>query len=1163
MVFRLPHASLWRHSILGLSLLTFLLACAQPRTAAPVARDTVLIFSKTQGYRHASIEVGIQALSKIAEDHHYTVLATEDSALLTRDQLQRCAAVVFLNTTGNVLDDAQQEAFEHYIQAGGGFFGIHAASDTEYEHPAWHWYTRLVGAAFNGHPNSPNVREGVLHPTEPRHESVAHLPAEWRVRDEFYDYKRFNTDVNVVLNVDEYSYKDPGKASTSEHPVAWFHEFDGGRAFYTNLGHDPALYQQADVLELYWQGLRYAIGDGRALSYARSAPESWRFSREPVKIGGMGEAVAFAFRPDGQIFVIDRTGGLYHVDGEAHTAKRISEFEVHTEVENGLIGIAFDPEFERNHWLYLFRGLRTAEGALEQRVSRFQLIGEQLDKHSEEVLLRIPIDEGRVIHTAGQMEFDQQGHLWIATGDNTNPFRSSGYAPLDDRPGHELYDAARSAGNTQDLRGKILRIKPLPDTGYAIPSGNLFPNKEDGRPEIYAMGLRNPYRFTIDNRHQVLYWGEVGPDAKDDDDTRGSKGLDEINRATRAGNFGWPFVIGDNAPYAYYDFENQRSLDFVNPQAPINRSRNNTGRQQLPPAQAAWIYYPYALSDRFFELEDGGRSAMVGDVYYSSDYAAAKQRFPDYFDGKLFVFDWMRRWIKYIDVDADGRIRKIAPFFNSGDFIAPVDMEFGPDGSLYVLEYGAAWFQANTDSRLTRVRYNPGDTPPPVARAQVARSAGALPFRAQLSAARDTGTSTDTLRYQWHVLGPDGVRTRLGEGRELEHVFTEPGRYRVELSVTDTEGNSARDYVDIRAGNAKPNITIALEGNRSFYLDDRDRAYRVEVTDAEDGHSDDATFPLERLTLSLRFVSEPEGSADPARQHQAALSNSEAQAIAAGKQWLEQGDCLSCHQYTQASVGPSLHDVAHHYRNDAAAADHLSKKILDGGSGVWGEHAMPPHPQLQPEQSLALARYVLSLARDAQANTLPPLKGRWDLRHPQPVQTQLPLLGKIQSGEYQLYAQYEDRGALGLAPLSDSKRLRLRPTKLAAEHFDARNNVSLKPNYRGRKGVTAAMFDSGFVTNPLSWMKLEDIDLAGIKTIRIAAITQSKPARLELRAGRDDGAVLASATIPANNGKESIRTINLDVSHIASQQDLYFVGIDEQKAGLRFLGLLYVEFIPQ
>jgi uncharacterized protein len=212
----------------------------------------ILVFSKTAGYRHGSIEAGKAALLKMGAENNWRVDTTEDAAYFTDHQLKKYAAVVFLNTTGNVLNEAQQSAFEKYIRSGKGFAGIHAATDTEYE---WPWFCKLVGANFASHPKQQNA---VLHVTDSTHASTKHLPHSWPRFDEWYNFKNQNPAVNTLLTIDEKSYE--GGTNGAVHPMAWYHEYDGGKAFYTALGHTDASYSEANFLQHVLGGLQYVMG---------------------------------------------------------------------------------------------------------------------------------------------------------------------------------------------------------------------------------------------------------------------------------------------------------------------------------------------------------------------------------------------------------------------------------------------------------------------------------------------------------------------------------------------------------------------------------------------------------------------------------------------------------------------------------------------------------------------------------------------------------------------------------------------------------------------------------------------------------------------------------------------------------------------------------------
>lgn len=213
---------------------------------------SVLVFSKTAGFRHSSIEAGTEAIKKLGTEHNFDVTATEDSELFTDENLAGYQAVLFLNTTQTVLNDSQKEAFTNFIGNGGGFVGVHSAADTEYD---WPWYNLLVGAYFESHPA---VQPAVIRVEDRSHPSTEMLPEEWEKVDEWYNYSDFNEDVNVLMKLDTDSYD--GSEMPGDHPIAWYHEYEGGRAFYTGLGHTEESYSQPLFLDHLLGGIRYAAG---------------------------------------------------------------------------------------------------------------------------------------------------------------------------------------------------------------------------------------------------------------------------------------------------------------------------------------------------------------------------------------------------------------------------------------------------------------------------------------------------------------------------------------------------------------------------------------------------------------------------------------------------------------------------------------------------------------------------------------------------------------------------------------------------------------------------------------------------------------------------------------------------------------------------------------
>jgi type 1 glutamine amidotransferase len=219
------------------------------------AKQKVLVFSKTKGFHHASIEVGIPAIVKLGQEHNFDVDTTTDAAKFTYDNLKQYAAVIFLSTTGDVLNDAQQGEFEKYIKSGGGFVGVHSATDTEYD---WPWYGNLVGAYFKIHPAQ---QFAVLHVVDPNFIATKGLPKEWRRFDEWYNFKWIAPNLHVLITIDEKTYT--GGLNGDNHPMAWYHDYDGGRAFYTELGHTDESYSDPLYLGHLLGGIEYAMGNAK------------------------------------------------------------------------------------------------------------------------------------------------------------------------------------------------------------------------------------------------------------------------------------------------------------------------------------------------------------------------------------------------------------------------------------------------------------------------------------------------------------------------------------------------------------------------------------------------------------------------------------------------------------------------------------------------------------------------------------------------------------------------------------------------------------------------------------------------------------------------------------------------------------------------------------
>jgi cytochrome c len=450
------------------------------------------------------------------------------------------------------------------------------------------------------------------------------------------------------------------------------------------------------IVSLVTDGRR-VIADGPL-----KVPEERHFSKSILSTNLL-EPIQLSVASDGVVYFGERHGPVKAWYPGSRSTVTLASLEVFTGPEDGLLGLTLDPGFKTNHWLYLFH---STPGVLENRVSRFTVVGKSLQTNSQKILLRIPTLPRKPNHSGGGLGFDGRGNLYASTGDYTFHGDSGGYSPLDQRPGREVHDSERTAANTMDFRGKILRIHPEADGTYTIPEGNLFPpGTPKTLPEIYIMGCRNPFRFSIDSQTGWLYWGDVGPDALQADPKRGPAGFDEFNIAKAAGNFGWPYFNADNKAYVAYDFGTRESSDPFDPLHPVNNSPNNTGLTALPPAQPAVIWYPPGLSSRFPELGSGPRSAMAGPVYHFDASVQSAVKFPRELDGGWFIYDWERSWIKVVQLNRTGGVESIQPFMATTRFHRPISLSFGPDGALYGIEWGSAWSN-NTDSQVIRIEYH-------------------------------------------------------------------------------------------------------------------------------------------------------------------------------------------------------------------------------------------------------------------------------------------------------------------------------------------------------------------------------------------------------------------------------------------------------------------------
>ncbi|MBN8825692.1 MULTISPECIES: ThuA domain-containing protein [unclassified Spirosoma] len=1095
--------------MLALAGLLIGLASAVFKFNASSSEDRILVFSKTEGYRHTeSIREGQKAFFQLAAEHNVTVDTTENAGVFTDANLKRYRAIVLLNISGAVFNEEQRVSLKRYVQAGGGVLSIHATADAERD---WPWFNGLVGAYFHTHPP---VQKGRFTVVNKQHPATEFMPDTLTRTDEFYNFESVRPNLNILVTLDEATYT--GGKMGANHPMVWHQEYDGGRSFYTAWGHTKANWQEPFFLKQLWGGLYWVMGENnpKPLNYAKSIPEDNRFIRHEL-MTNMDEPMQMAILRNGNVFVAQRRGTILLYDAATKTTKPIGTIPVLSAYEDGLLGIAADPNFERNGFLYAFYAEAAAKDSVsDYHISRFT-VGKNglLNLQSEKVLLAIPHKNADGIHTGGGLLFDPRGtgDLFITVGDNTSP-RATLYAPLDERPGRELFNAQRTAANTADLRGKILRIHPQPNGTYTIPNGNLFPKgTAKTRPEIYSMGHRQPWRLSMDTQTGWLYEGEVGPDASVDSVNRGPMAYDEFNQIRKPGNFGWPYFGGNNRPYYQYDFATGKTGAPFDPKHLVNTSRLNTGLRDLPPAQGAMIWYSASIPNEFPLLGRGARSAMGGPIFRRADFKPGSHPFPAYYEGKWFITEWLRNWIMVVSMDDNGNYTSMEPFLPNMSLAGPMDMQFGPDGGLYVLEYGKGWFRQNNDSKLIRLEYNPGNRAP-VPVITVDRDHGRVPFTVNLSPKGTRDFDGDSLTYSWKIVSSAGhVDTFKTPNTSVR--LDKVGVYTATLTVTDAKGSTASESVRLYAGNEAPNVNLAITGgNKTFFFPNAELAYTVNVVDAEDGSLASGTIPSSRVTVSMNYV--PDGFTIAPKGQTIVPQNGLA---IKGGMIINANDCYHCHSINQKLVGPTFTEIAQRYKDDDQAEDRLSKKVISGGGGSWGNIAMSAHPELPLDDAKRMIRFILNLAQPAPKSL--PVAGTHTIKLPARLSAK---------GVYVLAASYTDKGANGLPPATDEKAIVLRaPWLLPSQASFRKSGMNIK--IPSPKGEVELLQGKG------AYIGYRQIDLTNIRQLEL---TGAGTDILEVHIDSPDGRLLGH-TQPTADGQESEQTIPLE--SVSDRHDLYFV----------------------
>jgi cytochrome c len=552
------------------------------------------------------------------------------------------------------------------------------------------------------------------------------------------------------------------------------------------------------------------------------------------------------------------------------------------------------------------------------------------------------------------------------------------------------------------------------------------------------------------------------------------------------------------------------------------------------------IWYPYASSKEFPELGQGGRSAMAGAFYTFDKKSTSENKFPEYYDDALFVFDWMRNWVIALRFDEDENYVRSEPFMTAnGDFRRPIDMTFGKDGVMYMLEYGSVYGADNDDARLVKIVYNTGNRAP-IAKARVTDSiasaelskkvfitsenrtlpvikeiAGEAPLKVRFSSNGSADPDDDdNVTYQWSFDGKEAASTK----QNAAYTYTQPGIYHAVLKVTDQAGLSGTDTILVKVGNQLPEVHITSSNNRSFFWDKKPFKYNVTVSDKEDGKVD-----AKNVSVYFDYTAEPGTSGN--------------QPLGSGL--IANSDCKACHTLDKVSVGPSYVSVSQKYKGQADAVSKLSKKIIEGGGGVWGESVMSAHPQLSVQDVNEMVKYILALAEPKREKVAIALQGTLALNAHKENEPR---------GMYTIKAAYTDKGGNVVGPLTGNDIVTLRNAIVKTVFADA--HVGFR---RFGNNLTQG--------NHKAYILLKNIDLTGIKKFIYTYSSSNKDGAIEVRIDSYAGPVIAKTPYKSTGDWNKMESLTGTVTtNTTGKHDVYFIATKPEKPNDDIVKLTTIEF---
>jgi len=503
-------------------------------------------------------------------------------------------------------------------------------------------------------------------------------------------------------------------------------------------------------------------------------------------------------------------------------------------------------------------------------------------------------------------------------------------------------------------------------------------------------------------------------------------------------------------------------------------------------------------------------------------------------------------------------------------------MAVDKNGSIWVLEYGTQWFATNPDARLSRIDYVRGNRPP-VPEMRVSKTAGAAPFEVlfDLSGTKDhdgeklhytldfgDGTPQKSFKAKFatargSVSALPSTNRKTNQLDSIGHVYEKPGTYEAKLTVTDQEGAAKTLRQKISVGNEPPLVRWDFGGkNRSFYQPGQVLQYSLLVSDAEDGSLESGSILPASVATTIDYLETGFDITSIAQGHQAAQQVAE---YARGKMLIGRSDCNTCHAEDRLVNGPSYQAIAERYRKDDFAVRNLSKKIIQGGAGNWGQTVMSAHPQISEEDAGEMVRWILSLGSPPKPKQSLPLSGEYALR-PEPPKDKK---SKPTAGTYIFKASYRDRGSRSQSPLESGETIALRPAFQQAEQADSMSkNIRTYRPFNGDTVVLNELRSGNFLV-------FRHIDLNGVHSVVLGVgMSDSKyqyaGGRVEVRLGSAKGRLLGKATIPHKEPGKKMEfvEVNVPIDEITDGEfrDLYLVFKNENNPSKSIAAVDWVRF---